>query len=150
MGLPRIESRPPIARQRRVIGVAVVAGAAGVVGPVVAAGTGAPVPNLNHGDRSPNFERKVLPVRVTLALEPSRTIFSTRPYHSPCPSRCVTSTRFRVPSEGQAFWIAARVIVVFQVCTPLPLHAVVGVGLGDEVGHGCPRRTSHRCSSRTG
>ena len=112
-----------MARQRRVIGVAATAGVAvGVVGPVVGADVNAPVPNRNHWERSPNRDRKVVPVSVTLAFVPSRTIFSTRPYQSPCPSRCVTSTRLRVPSEGQARWIAARVIVVLQVCTPLPLH----------------------------
>src|SRR4051794_41876593 len=101
---PTTEEAPPIASQRRWIGVACESGAG------VGAGAGAldPDPKWNQLERSPNFDRKVSPLNVTSSLEPSSFMDSTRPYQSPLPSRRVASTRLRGPSGGEALWIAPR------------------------------------------
>ena len=57
---------------------------------------------------------------MTSLRVPSRTIFSTRPYHSPLPSRWVIRIRFNVPIAGQAFWIADFVTLAVHECTGLP------------------------------
>ncbi len=88
---------------------------------------------------APNVERKASPLTVTSFLLPSSTISSTRPYQSPLPSRCVTTTRVSVPSHGPRLLHRGaghrRGPRVHRVAG----EAVVRVGLGRQVGQAAGR-----------